>query len=76
MALTPYGRLRGSSLDERERSVSREAVEYSAYAMVLFGALAWLWSIARGSPSSEYTAMLAVGGASFLIALVVLHRKS
>lgn len=75
MALTPYGRLRRRSVDEREESILEDALKHSAVAIVVVTLALWLWGLARGEPSPELTLIGATGGATHAVSMAVLSRR-
>ena len=72
---TPWGTLRSSSQDERERSIGSEAaiVSYGVLIAVIIGA--WLIELARGGDGMPYTWLAAAGGASYSAALGYLNWR-
>jgi ABC-type transport system involved in cytochrome c biogenesis permease component len=67
---------RGDGEDERERSINQRAM--AAVGVVLMVALTAVivFQVARGDDPSPYTQITALGGASYVAALLVLHRRS
>jgi uncharacterized membrane protein len=67
---------RGDGEDEREAMINQRAM--AAVGTVLMIALTVLvvFEIARGDDPSPYTQIVALGGASYVVALLVLHRRS
>ena len=69
LSFTPWGKLRSSSQDERERSIGSEAAAVSGGVLVVVILAAWLIELARGGDGMPYTWLAAVGGVSFVAAL-------
>ena len=75
LSFTPWGKLRSSSQDERERSIGTEAVAASGGVLIVVILGAWLIDLARGGDGMPYTWLAAVGGVSFPVALGYLNRR-
>ena len=56
--------------------IDLRAVAYTGMVLITFIIGAWLYEIARGEDGSPYTLMGAIGGASYVIFVAVLRRRS
>ncbi len=66
----------GPERDERWEMIDLRAVAYTGMVLITFIIGAWLYEIARGEDGSPYTLMGAIGGASYVIFVAVLRRRS
>ncbi len=67
---------RGRVGDEREAIINIRAMSMSGTVLVIAITGCTAFTLARGESTSPYTALLAVGGISYVTALVALHRGS
>jgi hypothetical protein len=82
-ALVHFGRRRSNTLevmsgtgDERVRSLYMQAVAIAGTVMSFVLPGWWLVTIAQGDPDETLSLMCAIFGASFVLAVVVLARRS
>jgi hypothetical protein len=67
---------RGDTEDERDRAINTRALAVAGLVWVLVLTGAIVFQLARGEDTSPYTQLMAVGGASYAVALLVLRRIS
>ncbi len=66
---------RGEEEDEREWLINTRAMALAGTVLVVLLTGAIVFELARGEDPSPYTQLMAVGGASYAIALLVLRRR-
>jgi len=66
---------RGEEEDEREWLINTRAMALAGTVLVVLLTGAIVFELARGDDPSPYTQLMAVGGASYAIALLVLRRR-
>jgi hypothetical protein len=78
-----FGRRRSETLelmgglgDERTENISLRASAFVGNVFVLVLPAVWLVSIAKGDPNDTLAALCAVGGVSWVAALIWLRRRS
>ncbi len=62
--------------DERQRGLDRDATTIAGYAMVIAAITGAVVQIARGEGPGAYGVMCLVGGVTYVVALLVLQRRS
>jgi hypothetical protein len=67
---------RGDTEDERDRSINTRALAVAGLVWVLALTGCIVFQLARGDDTSPYAQLMAVGGASYAIALLALRRIS
>jgi hypothetical protein len=82
-ALIHFGRRRSNTLevmsgtgDERVRSLYTQAVAIAGTVMSFALPAWWLVTVAQGDPDPQLSALCALFGATFVVAVVVLARRS
>lgn len=82
-ALIHFGRRRSNTLevmsgtgDERVRSLYSQAVAWAGTLMAFLLPGWWLVTVAQGDPNTTLSALSAIFGATFVVAVVVLARRS
>lgn len=68
--------LRGDGRDERFELIRLRATGIAARTLVLAVVLAWFVSVAEGRSGAPYDWLAAIAGASFLLSVGVLQRRS
>jgi hypothetical protein len=68
--------LGGPQRDERWQLIDLRATAISGLAVMLALIGAWLYEIADGEDGSPYVQLVAVGGVAYVLAVVVLRRRS
>ena len=74
-SVTPFGTLKGSSQDEREKAVGSEAALISYYVLIAAVLIGWLVELAHGDSGAPYVWLAALGGATYAGALLVLNAR-
>jgi hypothetical protein len=67
---------RGEEEDEREWLINTRAMALAGTVLVVLLTGCIVFELARGGDPSPYTQLMAVGGASYAVALLVLRRRS
>jgi ABC-type transport system involved in cytochrome c biogenesis permease component len=67
---------RGEGEDERERSINQRAMAAVGTVLMIALTAVIVFQVARGDDPSPYTQIAALGGTSYVAALLVLHRRS
>jgi hypothetical protein len=67
---------RGDGEDERERSIDQRAMAATGTVLMIALTAVIVFQVARGEDPSPYTQIAALGGASYIVALLVLRRRS
>jgi hypothetical protein len=62
--------------DERQRGLDRDATTIAGYAMVIAAIAGTVVQVARGESPGGYGVMCVVGGVTYVVALLVLQRRS
>ncbi len=68
--------VRGDLPDERWRSHDVRATAFTGVVLIFVLLVAWIVSIARGNDGQPYSAICAVGGVSYLVAVVALRVRA
>ena len=75
MSYTPWGTLRARSQDERERSVSQEAMAISGSVLTGVVVTGFIVQLARGADTALWSFLCFVGGMSYVIGLALADRR-
>jgi len=75
VSVTPFGTLKASSQDEREKAVGSEAALISYYVLIVVILIGWVVELARGNSGEPYVWLAAIGGATYGGALFVLNAR-
>jgi ABC-type transport system involved in cytochrome c biogenesis permease component len=67
---------RGDGEDEREAMINQRAMAAVGIVLMIALTVVIVFQIARGDDPSPYTQIAALGGVSYVAALLVLHRRS
>lgn len=67
---------RGGTEDEREALINTRAMAAAGQLLVLVLTGCIVYTLARGDDPQPYTQLMAVGGAGYAVALLVLRRRS
>jgi hypothetical protein len=67
---------RGDGEDEREASINQRAMAAVGTVLMIALTAVIVFQVARGEDPSPYTQITALGGASYVASLLVLHRRS
>ena len=70
------GGLGGPARDERWEMIDLRASAFAGLVLILIVIGAWLYEVARGEDGSPYSQLGAIAGVAYIIALVVLRRRS
>ena len=70
------GGLAGPGRDERWEMIDLRASAFAGLVLILIVIGAWLYEVARGEDGSPYSQLGAVAGVAYVIALVVIRRRS
>jgi hypothetical protein len=68
--------VRGDLADERWQAHDVRATAFTGIVLTLVLLGAWIVSVARGHDGQPYSAICAVGGASYLVAVIVLRLRA
>jgi len=66
----------GPQRDERWELIDLRAVAYTGMVLITVIIGAWLYEIADGQDGNPYTLLGAIGGATYIIAVALLRRRS
>jgi hypothetical protein len=67
--------LGGQDLDERRRAIGVHAAAWSAYVVLGVAVAQSYWAAAHGRDAGTWGTVAALGGASFMVSVVVLRRQ-
>jgi hypothetical protein len=67
---------RGDDEDERDAMIATSAMAFAGVVLVVALTSGIVWSLARGEDLSPYVELMAIGGAAYGVALLVLRRRS
>lgn len=67
---------RGDDEDERDAAIATRAMALAGQVLVILLTGAIVFEAVRGEDLSPYRQLMAVGGTTFVVALLVLHRRS
>jgi hypothetical protein len=67
--------LGGQDIDERRRAIATRAAAWTAYVILGVAVARTYWDAAHGRESGTWGAVAALGGASFIVSVVVLRRQ-
>jgi hypothetical protein len=67
---------RGDGEDEREALINQRALAAAGLVIIIALTAVIIFQIARGEDATPYTYITALGGASYLAALITLRRRS
>ncbi|HWT25475.1 MAG TPA: hypothetical protein VN213_18365 [Solirubrobacteraceae bacterium] len=68
--------LGGPGRDERWSLIDLRATAFAGLVVIAVLAGAWLWELSHGEDGSPYSEVMAVGGIAYILAIVVLRRRS
>jgi multisubunit Na+/H+ antiporter MnhB subunit len=68
--------LGGPGRDERWEMIDLRATAFAGLVAVAFVLGAWLWEVAHGDDGRPYALVAAAAGAGYVVAVVVLRRRS
>jgi hypothetical protein len=68
--------LGGPGRDERWSMIDLRASAFAGLVVIAVLAGSWLWELSQGDDGSPYSEVMAVGGIAYILAIVVLRRRS
>jgi hypothetical protein len=66
--------LGGSTTDERRRSIDRDATAIAGHVLIGTILVAFMWEVARAEDGQPWSALAAIGGVAYVVAVIVLRR--
>ena len=67
--------LGGQEIDERRRAIATHAAAWAAYVVLGVAVAQTYWNAAHGRDGGTWATVAALGGASFIVSVVVLRRR-
>jgi hypothetical protein len=67
--------LGGQQLDERRRTIGREAAAWTCYALLGLVLANYFWDVAHGRDGQPWAQLGAVGGLAFMASVFILRRR-
>jgi hypothetical protein len=67
--------LGGQEIDERRRAIGTHAAAWAAYVVLSVAVAETYWNAAHGRQGGTWATVAALGGASFIVSVVVLRRR-